>query len=137
MSHNEATVRKKENTAAKRRWMMLAQSLMKSNKSKTSEIESADDELSVRRFKGFSIMCYEKDDEDADGVWYCVKNKQVAGSKSIRIRYKYPFVVCRLHWMLLCLGFNWTRLEVLPCAGDSAARISVVSRDCSRAILVK
>ena len=88
MSHNEDTDAKKENTAAKRRWMMLAHSLIKSKKSKYSETESADDKLSVRRFKGFNIMCYEKDDEDADGVWYCVKNKELAGSRSIRIRYK-------------------------------------------------
>ena len=129
MNHKKATVRKRENTAAKRRWMMLAQSLIKSNKSKTSEIESADDELSVRRFKGFNIMCYEKDDEDADGVWYCVKNKQVAGSKSIRIRYKYPFVVCQLHWILLCLGFQLDQIGSFALRGGfSRAHISCQPR---------
>ena len=78
---------RKKKTAAKARWRMLARSVLKTNRGNNIERQFEENELSVRRFKGFSFLVYEKKDEDCDGTWYSIKNSELIGDKSIKIRY--------------------------------------------------
>ena len=85
---------KKQNTAARKRWRMLACSVLKTNRSNDIEQQFEDSELSVRRFKGFNILVYEKKDIDCGGTWYSIRNNELIGVKSIKIRYDGSLPFC-------------------------------------------
>ena len=81
-------VNEKDSSPAKQRWKMLARSLRKSNICRSfEEGPREDNELSVRRFKGFNILSYEERGEDNDGRWYCIRNRSLIRNENMRIRY--------------------------------------------------
>ena len=66
-------------SAARKRWKMLAKSLVKERvKEVKKQCHCPEDEVnvSVRRFKGFELFDYEKLNEDDHGIWFTIKNKE-------------------------------------------------------------
>ena len=66
-------------SAAKKRWKMLAKSLVKERvrEEGQKQCHCPEDEVnvSVRRFKGFELFEYKKLTEDDPGIWFTLRNK--------------------------------------------------------------
>ena len=69
-------------SAAKGRWKILAKSL---TKHKVGQLQTGEVDVSVRRFRGFELVSYEKKHADDMGIWFMITEKN-SGS-SVQIRY--------------------------------------------------
>lgn len=87
MSNENIDTGSKDVSAAKKRWRLLARSLIKPRG--PNDLQSTDvvhDNISIRRFKGFGIFIYERKNEDENGIWYGVKSSKMNRNGDIRIR---------------------------------------------------
>ena len=87
MDSNKINHGEKKISVARKRWKLLARSLIKSKR--TDHRFDGGNEVSIRRFRGFNIFNYDKKHEDDDGTWYYVKNRQFIGSEKLMIRYEF------------------------------------------------
>ncbi len=69
-----------KSSSAKKRWKILSESLLKNKLGHKANTETG---VSVRRFKGFEVLFYEKESADDHGIWFAIRGK---GDETAHIR---------------------------------------------------